>query len=77
MDLNIGMLGNFHCVLSSVDFFLNYLFQKISFWNAIGVSKSMDPDQARHFVGFDQTFKGNQKLELDRHFKWIKKHIRN
>ena len=36
--------------LSSVDFFLNNLFQKKSFRNTIKVSKSLDPDQAQHFV---------------------------
>ena len=42
------MLCKYSCFLSSADFFLNN-----SFRNTIRVSKSLDPDQARHFVGPD------------------------
>ena len=38
-------------VLSPVDLSQNQLFKKKSFRNAIKVSGSLDPDQARHFVG--------------------------
>ena len=37
--------------LSSADFFQNHFFQKNSFRNIIRVSNSLDPGQARHFVG--------------------------
>ena len=44
-----------HAFLSSVDFFLEINFLKKSFRNTIRVSNtcSLDPDQARHFVGPD------------------------
>ena len=49
-DLNsFCLLGN--AFLSSVAFFQNHLFSKIR--NTIRVSNSLDPDQARHFVGSD------------------------
>ena len=51
--LTICLLGNFSCFLSSADFFQNQLFFKNSFRNTIRVSNSLDPDQARHFVGPD------------------------
>ena len=34
-------------------FFQNLFFQKNSFRNTSKVSNSLDPDQARHFVGYD------------------------
>ena len=40
-------------ILSSADFFQNQFFSKNSFRNTIRVSNSLDPDQARHFVGPD------------------------
>ena len=40
----------FFMFLSSSDFFQNQLFEK-SFRNTIRVSNSLDPDQARRFVG--------------------------
>ena len=42
------MLCKFSCFLSYAD-----CFRKSSFRNTIKVSKSLDPDQARHFVGPD------------------------
>ena len=42
----------FHAFLSSADFFQNYFFFN-SFRNTIWVSNSLDPDQARHYVGPD------------------------
>ena len=39
--------------LSSANFFQNQRFRKISFRNTIRVSNSLDPDQARRFVGPD------------------------
>ena len=45
------MLGNFSCVLSSADFFFKMIFPKNYFRITIRVSNSLDPDQARPFVG--------------------------
>ena len=42
-----------HAFFSSADFFQNQLFLKNSFRNTMGVSNSLDPDQARHLVGPD------------------------
>ena len=39
--------------LSSADFLKNYFFEKNSFRNTIRMSNSLDPDQARRFVGLD------------------------
>ena len=47
------MLGSFCIFLSSADFSKSS-FSKNSFRNIIRVSNSLDPDQARHFVGPDQ-----------------------
>ena len=44
------MLGNFTCFCRLL-IFLKINFLKKSFRNAIKVSGSLDPDQARHFVG--------------------------
>ena len=46
-------INSLHAFLSSDFFFQNQLFQKISFINTISVSNSLDPDQARNFVGPD------------------------
>ena len=43
----------FHIFLSSAYFFPKSTFSNNSFRNAIGVSNSLDPDQARRFVGPD------------------------
>ena len=52
--LTLCMLGNFVCFfLSSLDFFFKINFFKKKFRNTIRVSNSLDPDQARHFVGPD------------------------
>ena len=40
----------FYAFLSSADFFQNHFFSKNSFMNTIGVSNSLDLDQAWHFV---------------------------
>ena len=49
------MLGNFAYFLSSAVFFKfsKSTFSKNYFRNPISVSNSLDPDQARHFVGPD------------------------
>ena len=44
------MLGNFSCRLLT---FSKLTFSKNSFRNTIRVTKSLDPDQDRHFVGPD------------------------
>ena len=60
------MLGNFACFLSYVDFFFFKLnFSKNSFRNAIRVSNSLDPDQARQNVGPDLGPNCLQKLSAD------------
>ena len=47
------MLGNFSCFFVVRVLFLKLTFSKKSFRNTIMVSNSLDPDQARHFVGPD------------------------
>ena len=48
------ILSNFNAFLLSADlFFQNYFFLNIFFRNTIGMSKSLDPAQARWFVGID------------------------
>ena len=42
-----------HAFLLSADFFQNQLFSKNYFRDTIRVSNSLDPDQAKHFVGPD------------------------
>ena len=63
----ICLLGNFANFLSSADFFLlqkSPFFIKL-FRNTIRVSNSLDPDQARHFVGPDLDPKCLQSLSAD------------
>ena len=55
----------FHAFVSSADFFQNYFFRKKSFRNTIRVSNSLDPDQARRFVGPDLGPKCLQRLSAD------------
>ena len=47
------LLGSSACFLSFADFFSNSTFSKNSFRNTIRVPNSLDPDQARRFVGPD------------------------
>ena len=49
--LTLCLLGNFSCFLSSADSFSKLTFSKNYFRNIIRVSNSLDPDQARRFVG--------------------------
>ena len=53
-----------HAYLSSANFFQNQLFQKILSWIP-SVSNSLDPDQARHFVGPDLGPNCLQRLSAD------------
>ena len=46
-------------------FFQNHLFLKNYFRNTIKVSESLDPDQARHFVGLDLGPNYLQRLSAD------------
>ena len=67
-NLTHCLLGNFACFffLSSADF-SELTFSKSSFTNTITVSNSLDPDQARHFVGPDlgpNCCKGYQQMTL-------------
>ena len=60
--LNVLILVICHDFLLSAEFIQTPLFQKISPWSTIRVSKSLDPDQARHFVGPDLGPNSLQKL---------------
>ena len=61
VSLTLFMLGNFTCVMPSADFFKR-TFSKNSFRNTLRVSNSLDPDQARHFVGPDLGLKCLHRL---------------
>ena len=63
--VRICLLGNFACFLSSNDFFPNQLFKQILSGNTIRVSNSLDPDQARQFVGPDLGPNSLQMLSAD------------
>ena len=58
------MLGNFSSFLSPADIFQN-IFSNRYFKNTFRVSNSLDPDQARHFVGPDLGPNGFAKLTAD------------
>ena len=49
--INSAYWVNLHTFLSSADFFQNHFFN--SFRNTSKLSNSLNPDQARHFVGPD------------------------
>ena len=51
--------------LSSADSFSKSTFSKNYFRNTIRVSNSLDPDQARHFVGSDLSPNCLQKVSAD------------
>ena len=51
--INITSCELNHACMSSADFFSKLFCSKISSRNTIGVSNSLDPDQARHFVWAD------------------------
>ena len=64
--LTLCLLGNFAYFLTSADFFHNQLFQKFfQEYGTIRVSNSLDPDQARHFVGPDLGPNYLQRLSAD------------
>ena len=52
-DFTLCMLGNFTWVFLFFWFFQNNIYEKFFHTNTIRVSSSLDPDQARHFVGPD------------------------
>ena len=55
-------------ILLSADFIINFLkmlFQEYHWLETIGVSNSLDPDQARHFVGPDLGPNCLQSLSAD------------
>ena len=54
-----------HAILSSADFFSKSTFSKNYFKNTIRVSDSLDPGQARHFVGPDLDRNCLLKLSAD------------
>ena len=45
------MLGNFACFFVVCDFFFNLIFSQKNLSGISSMSNSLDPDQARHFVG--------------------------
>ena len=59
------MLGNFVFVLSSADYFFSKSCLNNSFRNTIRVSNSLDPVQARNFVGPDLGPNRLQRLSAD------------
>ena len=66
INLLVILLGNCACFLSSADFFFqNQLLNKNAFRNIIRVSNSLDPDQARRFVGPDLGPNCLQRLSAD------------
>ena len=52
-NLTLSMLGNFPCFFCLLQIFSKSFFRKNSFRKTIRVSNSLDPDQARYFVGPD------------------------
>ena len=78
-------MGNFSFFLSVIVFFFLFFFcskltlSKNSFRNTISISKSLDPDQAQHFVGPDlvplnETYKFSyyhSHLHLHFHFDFL------
>ena len=63
-NIFLCMLGNFHTFSSSADFFQNHPFRKI-LSGIPSVSNSLDPDQARHFVGPDLGPNCLQRISVD------------
>ena len=59
------MLGNFLAFYRLLIFFSKSSFSKNYFRNTIRVSNSLDPDQARHFVGPDLGPNCLQRLSAD------------
>ena len=59
------MLGNCSCYFVICVFFQNQLSRKNYFRNTIRVSNSLDPDQARPYVGPDQGPKCFQRLSAE------------
>ena len=60
------ILGNFfRLLLLSAEFFQNQFFSKNSFRNIIRVSKNLDPDQVRRFVGPGLGLNCLQRLSAD------------
>ena len=53
--LTLCLLGNFSCFLSSADFFkINFFLKKILSGISSEYQTVWDPDQALHFVGYQQ-----------------------
>ena len=64
------MLANFTFYFSSAEFFSKLTFS-IFFRNTTRMSNSLDPNQARHFVGPDLGPKGLQRLSADdKSYRW-------
>ena len=65
--LHLCLLGNIACFLTPADYmyFSKSSVLKNSFRNAIRVSNSLDPDQARHYVAPDLGPHCSQRLSAD------------
>ena len=63
--LIFACLVSFHVFWSSADFLKKLTFSKRSFSNTIGMSNSLDPNQARRIVGPDLVPKCLQRLSAD------------
>ena len=63
--LTLSILGNFSCFFVVCLFFSKSTFLKNSFRNTIRMANSLDPDQARHFIGPDLGPNCLQRLSAD------------
>ena len=63
--LTLYLLGNSACLFVVCRFFSKSTFSKNSFRDTIRVANSLDPDQARHFVGPDLGPNCLQRLSAD------------
>ena len=63
--LTLCLLGNFACLLSSANLIFRNQLSQNYFRNTIRVSNSLDPDQARHYVGPDQGSNCFQNVSVD------------
>ena len=64
-ELNSLHAGKFYMIFVVCRLYSKSKFSKISFRNAIRMSNSLDPDQARHFVGPDLGPNCLQRLSAD------------
>ena len=62
---HLCLLGKIACFLTSADYLSKSAVSKNSFRKDIKVSDSLDPDQARHYVGPDLSPNCLQRLSAD------------